>query len=198
MASKRSIFTKVVATMIAVMLAACEFPASGQSATSVSPSSSVSTSNGNSDGCASLTGQQALEKYIDRVGLPFPAEPAGPDNRWSMNSPTDTYDPCKDLSWIVLEIDRATGSSPDQVMFFNNGVYIGQATEEAFDFSPEVTRIKRDLVQVVMNVIAPGEPTAGYTTSVVSVYGWNDETNRFEHYGPLPANVRTDAYEYFP
>lgn len=236
MVQKGRILTKVAASAFAIMLAACEFPAIGQTTTTTnSPPTSVSVTetgesdagttatsttstaeksrNGqvapkatsksvplakNRDGCASLTGQQALEKYVDQVGLPFPAQPAGPENRWSMSSPTDTYDPCKELSWIVLRIDRATGSSPVQIMFFNKGEYVGQATEEALESWPAVTRIKRDLVQVVFNVRLPDQPTAGLTNAVASVYGWNDEQNRFEHYGPLPWNVRTDAYEYFP
>lgn len=142
--------------------------------------------------CAATTGQQALEENVGKIGLPFPAEPERPDNRWSMTSPTDTYEPCADLSWITVETERGTGHSPRQVMFFHDGVYAGHALEEAAGATMRVERSSDDLLRFSMCDHAEGK----LTTCTPSVFFWNDEADRLEHYGPLPANVRTPVFEH--
>jgi len=53
-----------------------------------------------------------------------------PDARWSPQiwSPGSNYDPCADLSTVLITIERATGSSPMQALMFHRGVFLGTRT----------------------------------------------------------------------
>ena len=148
--------------------------------------------------CAQMTGQQALEKYVGEIGLPFPDRPARPENTWSMKSPTDTYDACADLSWIVVELSRGTGSSPRQAMFFHKGVYVGKALEESTGAPLVLERSSDELVRFTIHTSSDRGPTKGLKEIARSVFYWNDETNRLEHYGPLPWNTGTPVFRYEP
>ncbi|MGW5107523.1 LppP/LprE family lipoprotein [Nocardia sp. NPDC004123] len=65
---------------------------------------------------------------------------------WSRDPRTfeGNYDPCKTLSAVVITIDGATGSSPDQVLIFHKGVFIGTATSQAHGFTSLDTRNTTD------------------------------------------------------
>lgn len=139
--------------------------------------------------CADMTGQQALESYIHLVPKPFPLNTDPTENNWSMNSPTDTFDPCAEMSWIVLRIDRGTGSSPHQVMLFNKGMYIGRATDQSFGFAPvEVKRESGDIF-ITFRYTKEGESNAESSGRAIARYSWVEEHGRLERFGELPPGV---------
>ena len=54
---------------------------------------------------------------------------------WS-GSPVDSnYDACADLSSIVVTVEGATGSSPEQALMFHRGRYMGTGTSYAYPFT---------------------------------------------------------------
>lgn len=83
-----------------------------------------------------------------------PAGPCGPDQAaavsaalakiapdkktgkaWNPTPESSDYDPCADLSAVVVTVVDATRSSPDQALMFHRGVFVGTATPEAYPFT---------------------------------------------------------------
>ncbi|KAA1250816.1 LppP/LprE family lipoprotein [Mycobacterium simiae] len=83
-----------------------------------------------------------------------PAGPCGPDQAaaisaalaqippdkktgkpWQPNPESSDYDPCADLSAVVVTVVDATRSSPDQALMFHRGVFVGTATPGAYPFT---------------------------------------------------------------
>jgi len=58
------------------------------------------------------------------TGRPFSAGP--------MQS---NYDPCVDLSTVLVTVDGATGSSPIQALMFHRGEFLGTGTWKAYGFT---------------------------------------------------------------
>jgi hypothetical protein len=62
-------------------------------------------------------------------------------NGWAWNHDprsfiqSSNFDPCATLSAVVITIERATGSSPDQALLFHNGNYVGTGTSTAYGFT---------------------------------------------------------------
>jgi len=50
---------------------------------------------------------------------------------WSGQPVDSNYDSCADLSAIIVTIERATGSSPEQALMFHRGQYLGTGTSKA-------------------------------------------------------------------
>jgi hypothetical protein len=48
---------------------------------------------------------------------------------------SSNYDPCATLSAVIITIEAATGSSPDQALLFHNGDYVGTGTSTAYGFT---------------------------------------------------------------
>jgi len=64
----------------------------------------------------------------------FPADPAT-GYKWSSKPQESNYDPCADLSAVVVTVEGATGSSPDQALLFHRGTYTGTGTLKAYPFT---------------------------------------------------------------
>lgn len=54
---------------------------------------------------------------------------------WNPTPEFSDYDPCADLSAVVLTVVDATRSSPDQALMFHRGVFVGTATPVAYPFT---------------------------------------------------------------
>lgn len=58
---------------------------------------------------------------------------------WNHNprsfDPSSNYNPCATLSAVIITVEGATGSSPDQAMLFHNGNYVGTGTSKAYGFT---------------------------------------------------------------
>lgn len=54
---------------------------------------------------------------------------------WSGQSVDSNYDACADLSSIVVTVEGATGSSPEQALMFHRGRYLGTGTLHAYPFT---------------------------------------------------------------
>src|SRR5690242_9369270 len=65
-----------------------------------------------------------------------PAVPQG----WSWDhnprsfDPSSNYNPCATLSAVIITVEGATGSSPDQAMLFHRGNFVGTGTSTAYGF----------------------------------------------------------------
>lgn len=156
--------------------------------TMTSEESSMSEAAGGDGKCANLTGQEALEMYKDTVPPPFPRNTDPVENHWSSNSPTDTYDPCAKLSWIVLKIDGGTASSPHQVLIFRRGHFLTRITEEAFAFEPvEITRIHGDSgISITFRYTLDGESNAESSGRISAGITLDDSEQQITRTGDVP------------
>lgn len=83
-----------------------------------------------------------------------PAGPCGPDEttavraalalippdpktgrQWSSAPQDSNYNPCANLSAVVVTVQDATGSSPDQTLMFHRGAFVGTATPTPIPFT---------------------------------------------------------------
>lgn len=58
--------------------------------------------------------------------VPWSTDPAGFEG---------TFDPCVTLSAVIITVEGATGSSPNQVLLFHKGEFVGPATRENLGFT---------------------------------------------------------------
>ncbi|WP_051259901.1 LppP/LprE family lipoprotein [Corynebacterium sputi] len=98
----------------------------------------ASSRDGNSAECGDLTGDQAVDRWLDRVPGGFP---------WQA-SDTSTYDPCQPLSWIQLTQSGASSRSAEQLMLFHMGEYLGTATSDPLNGMSTVGRVNDSTIRV--------------------------------------------------
>lgn len=86
--------------------------------------------------------------------------PAPSVGEWSAeHADTSNYDPTERLSAILLSIDGATASSPQQVALFEHGNYIGTTQPEAYAFQ-HVERVASSVIKIDYRYLLPGDANA--------------------------------------
>lgn len=143
--------------------------------------------------CADLTGPEALQKWADAV-------PTRDDSTWLRTTSTvEDYDPCLPLSWIVINTDGGGPGSPDQVMLFHNGQFIGPALDRPTAYWPSVERIDDETIEATWSWVREGETTAGRTGHSTARFRWDDAAGEVMAEGDLsgrgdePSYGETDA-----
>ncbi|GGG00536.1 hypothetical protein GCM10007304_13080 [Rhodococcoides trifolii] len=82
-------------------------------------------------------------------------------------------DPCATLSWATASIVDATGSSPETVLFFHDGRYLGTTTSRPYAFT-SVAEQTDDTVTVQYKWLNPDDANANPTGGPALVrYRWN-------------------------
>lgn len=71
-------------------------------------------------------GAADVPKFVADTAHTVPAPMPGAT--WTVNADESNYDPAKELSFVVLETEGGTGSSPKQLMLFHFGEYLGTGT----------------------------------------------------------------------
>lgn len=94
------------------------------------------------------------------------------DKAWSRTILDTSFDPCADLSYAVITVEGATGSSPMQVLLFHKGEYLGTTSDCAPGFQI-VRQDDGDSITVTYQWPKPGEPNAGAKDSVEVGYDWS-------------------------
>ncbi|MFI6172798.1 LppP/LprE family lipoprotein [Nocardia sp. NPDC051052] len=93
-------------------------------------------------------GVDLTAQVIQSAIAALPAEPVT-QAPWSVDARgfEGNFDPCATLSTVIVTVEGATGSSPNQALLFHKGVYLGTATPEAHGFtSLDVDRTTDDTV----------------------------------------------------
>ena len=120
-----------------------------------------------------------LQTYLDqKLTEPQTEQP------WNPIPIAGNYNPCADLSTVLLGIEKGTGSSPVQALMFHRGAYLGHVTWKAYGFtSLNAERSTGDMV--VLDYKTPGECNACPPATVTSVrYQWRGD--HVEVLDPLP------------
>ncbi|WP_192804602.1 LppP/LprE family lipoprotein [Rhodococcus erythropolis] len=128
----------------------------------------------------------ALNTIADAVATLDP--PVGlPDSRWQSTPLAHNYDPESGLSAALVSVERGTGSSPNQVLLFNYGKYLGPATDQSLGFTRLLQSLSKDkMVAVEFKIPGPvsaGPPKALYTAR----FAWRNE--ELVWFGDLPPGV---------
>lgn len=134
-----------------------------------------------SDDCSGLTAREAVDRWASEVPLPEEGHPYAPGA-----ATLETYEPCAALSWMVLPVAHATASSPNQIMLFHHGGYIGTATSKVYGFTPDVIRVDDDSVQVTWHWPQDGDPNAGPTGRSTAQFVWDDGAGKVVMTGEVP------------
>ena len=178
-------------TLVAALVAGCATTAdAGSTAAAPSPSPSATaavtptpTPTPSPDACGPATGQEAAAAGIAALPAPVGLESA----RWdAANADYSGYDPCAPLSWSLVTLENATGSSPTAILLFHDGAYLGTATEQAYGFTPAVERTADDAISVTYRFTQGMESNAEASGRAVATYTWNATTDSVEMAGELP------------
>ena len=104
----------------------------------------------------------------------LPPEPStGAD--WESTPLYSNYDPCADLSTILVMVERGTGSSPVQALMFHRGDYLGTGTSTAYGFTSLDSAASTDDT-VVLDYKIPGACNACPPAAVHSVrFQWQGD-----------------------
>ena len=75
-----------------------------------------------------------MQSAIDQMPPPQIAATTGA--QWSAQvwPPDSNYDPCADLSTVLITVEGATGSSPIQALMFHRGTYLGTGTVKDYPY----------------------------------------------------------------
>lgn len=131
--------------------------------------------------CGDLSAEEALAQNVGKVPEYKPG--------WTWNTEyagTGLYDPCAELSPIVLTIDGATASSPYHIMLFHRGEYLGTATAEPQGFSPDVKQVDDQTIAVTYFYTKPGEANAMRSGEAHATFTWDPAQEKVIMDGNLP------------
>jgi hypothetical protein len=144
--------------------------------TSAAPSSPSST-------CGPSTGEAAAADAIAALALPSGLESA----KWdAAGADYSGYDPCAALSWSVVSLEMATGSSPCAILLFHEGTSLGTATKVQYGFVPQVERTAPGAILVTYRYLKDGEATADASGRAAATFTWNPETESVDMAGETP------------
>jgi hypothetical protein len=133
--------------------------------------------------CGPSSGAAASAQAIADLPLPVGLE----DARWDTStSDFAGYDACAPLSWAVVSLDHATGSSPVAILLFHEGRYLGTATKLAYSFVPDVTRTGPSSIAVTYHYAQPDESTADASGRTNATFTWDETTGRVVMTGDVP------------
>ncbi|MGO2782226.1 MAG: LppP/LprE family lipoprotein [Corynebacterium variabile] len=136
---------------------------------------------GESDDCSGLTGSDAVARWAGDVPPNSGGYPWAPES-----AEIDGYDPCADLSWIILPIEGGTASSPYQIMLFHNGSYLGTATSDDYGFYPDISRVDDATVSVTWHWPKDGESNVGRSGESTAQFTWDESTQSVQMNGEVP------------
>lgn len=139
--------------------------------------------------CSTLTGAEALTRW----GPEVPAPIEGVSDYWDLTgdfSDVSGYDPCADLSWIVLrENPCCTRFSPSPILLFHRGEFVQLATEKAYALSSNtadpIQRISDRSIAVFFMWQGDGG-NAELAEVSSSLFAWDEKTGKVIRDGGLP------------
>jgi hypothetical protein len=105
--------------------------------------------------------------------------------RWSSIPQGTNYDPCADLSAVLVTVESATGSSPMQAFMFHRGAFLGTGTIDDYSFMTLNAAASTKDTVVVDYRVGKSCTACGDGTTVSVRYRWNG--TQVEMLDPPPA-----------
>jgi hypothetical protein len=117
----------------------------------------------------------ALQAVADAVDTLPPPLPTLPEVRWRTKPLAHNYDREAPLSAALVSVEGGTGSSPNQVLLFRRGKYLGPVTDIAYGFTDLVLPMSKDNM-VAVQFKLPGSDHAGPSAAIYTArFTWRDE-----------------------
>ncbi|MCZ9310052.1 LppP/LprE family lipoprotein [Corynebacterium uberis] len=136
------------------------------------------------DRCGSLDAQTAIRRAVDTLGDPLPDSPGR--GVWAPEHASDNYDPCAELSFVVIGIELATASSPYHILLFHHGEYLGTATAQAYAFSPRITNYDGSSIDVEYRYLLGREASVAAQGRAYATFRWDPAQNKVIMSGEVP------------
>lgn len=130
--------------------------------------------------CSAVSAQDAVNEAATSL-------PPASIGTWPFSQAgTGDFDPCADLSYIILGIEGATASSPYHILLYHNGEYLGTATAKTYGFAPTVTQTSDSSIAVVYHWPKPGEGNANRSGESHAQFTWDDSQDKVIMTGEVP------------
>lgn len=138
------------------------------------------------DPCPNDSPEYAVRQAATQLPQPYSADvPNAPE--WAVDgADTSTYNGCAGLSWVSVTVAGATASSPDAIMLFSHGRYLGTASATHFGFEPEVERVDDSTLRVTYRYLLDGDANAAPRGRAVSEFHYDAASGRVVHTGEFP------------
>lgn len=150
--------------------------------------------------CGTQTVEQAVNDNIHKVPEYFPGDDTSdinnhPGSSWISETSLSDFDPCADLSWVVLHTNGHSLAIPYQIMLFHKGEYIGTPSEVSFAMNPVIRRLSGDKIEVGYRWALDGESNAEAQVRATSTFTYNPSTGGVDHAGQWPKSeiIRADG-----
>lgn len=134
----------------------------------------------------STDGQAEIERGISLIAPPFPGGSPNADTPWAPRPYQANYNTCAALSYAEITVDQATAASPEQLLLFHNGNFVGTGIKCNTAFQ-SVTNATDDTVFVTYRYLTPGDPNASPQGEASVSFHW-DGTSVVMN-GTLPTEV---------
>lgn len=106
---------------------------------------------------------------------------------WARSAESTNYDPCAELSAMVVTVEGATTSSPDLALMFHRGAFVGTATSNAYPYTElEVPASTHDTVVLTYRA---GQTCSTCTDGTLTTVGFQWKDGKVETPDPLPESV---------
>lgn len=138
------------------------------------------------DPCPNESNEYAVQQAAKLLPPPYGPDVPNPPE-WAVGqADTSTYNGCAGLSWVNVTIAGATASSPETIMLFGHGRYLGTASATHFGFEPEVERVDDSTLRVTYRYLLDGDANAAPRGRAVSEFHCDAASGRVVHTGEFP------------
>lgn len=149
------------------------------------PASPSPSTTGTAQGtCGTQSAAAAVQQAVTTLPRPVPNLP---DATWdASHADTSGYDPCAALAWSVVSVTDGTPSSPNAVLLFHDGKYLGTATKVQYPFEPTVTRKSDTSIAVTYRYAKQTDANANPSGTENATFAWDDAAGKVEMQGAVP------------
>ncbi|MFZ7087251.1 LppP/LprE family lipoprotein [Curtobacterium sp. RRHDQ10] len=150
----------------------------------VATSSTGGATGGAAGGCGTSSASTAVQHAILRIPDPIPSLPSA---HWdAANADVSGYAPCSALSWAVVSVSDGTPSSPNAILLFHDGAFLGTATAEQYPFQPKVVRTSDAAIAVTYRYPEGNDANANPSGTADATFAWDDSAGKVVMHGSVP------------
>jgi len=149
------------------------------------PTSPSPSATGTAQGsCGTESAATAVQQAVATLPRPVPNLP---DATWdASHADTSGYDPCAALAWSVVSVADGTPSSPNAILLFHDGKYLGTATKVQYPFEPTVTRKSDTSIAVTYRYAKQTDANANPSGTADATFTWDTAAGKVEMAGAVP------------
>jgi hypothetical protein len=134
--------------------------------------------------CGTESAATAVQQAVATLPRPVPNLP---DATWdASHADTSGYDPCAALAWSVVSVADGTPSSPNAILLFHDGKYLGTATKVQYPFEPTVTRKSETSIAVTYRYAKQTDANANPSGTADATFTWDTAAGKVEMTGAVP------------